>query len=208
LIQQIAHDLEQDPGALGVHVRLMRPRIGVAAEQHRAERAEGFVVQLPEIFDLLQGVEQLEFAALAELAKQRLRRQPAHGAEGVEAAGAVAGQSLLEQSLGLLRQIGEREGFARPLDLDIGRGEIDFFRRVGLGGEFQKDRFAAGVAAEYHADALGFLPAELLEFWRRREGEVAQGLTMRTIEHDPRILQLQFILRRKRDAHAQPVRGL
>ena len=101
-----------------------------------------------------------------------------------------------------------RRQVARALDLDIGRGEIDFFRRVGLGGEFQKDRFAAGVAAEYHADALGFLPAELLEFWRRREGEVAQGLTMRTIEHDPRILQLQFILRRKRDAHAQPVRGL
>ncbi len=44
---------------------------------------------------------------------------PAHRAERVEAAGRVASERLLEQGLGLLRQVGQRKIFARPLDLGV-----------------------------------------------------------------------------------------
>src|ERR1700721_236832 len=67
LIQQVAHDLEQDAGALGVDVGLMRPGVAVAAEQHRAQRRERLVIEFGQGADFLQGAKQLALAAYGRL---------------------------------------------------------------------------------------------------------------------------------------------
>src|SRR5450631_1565282 len=86
LIQQIAHHLEKHPCAFTVEVRLMRPWVAVAAEQHRPKNRETLVVEFGEFADVLQGVEKFELAAFAEFSEQGLSSTPAHGAEGMEAA--------------------------------------------------------------------------------------------------------------------------
>ena len=100
LVQQVAHHFEKDAGALRIEARVTRPRIAVAAEQHAAQVGEGLVVELGQGADFLQRIEQLELAALAELAEQRLRGAPAHRAEGVETARRIAAERLFEQALG------------------------------------------------------------------------------------------------------------
>src|SRR5258708_32365015 len=78
LIQQIAHDFQQDSGMLRSQVGVMGPRIAVAAEQHRAQYRKGLVVQVGEGADFLQGIEKIQLAPLAKFAKQGLRRAAAH----------------------------------------------------------------------------------------------------------------------------------
>ena len=95
-------------------------RIAVAAEQHAAHLGEDTIVEFGQRADLLQRIEQLELAALAELAEQRLRRAPAHRAESVEETGRMAAERLTEQTFGLGRQVSERKILGGPLDL----GEI------------------------------------------------------------------------------------
>ena len=180
----------------------MRPRVAVAAEQHRAQGAEGVIVEFGQGANFLQGVEQLQLAAFAEFAEQRLGGAPAHGAEGIEAAGRIAIESFLEQTLRFLRKIGQRKILARPLDLRVVRGELHPQRRVGLGRELQKYRLGAGIAAEHDADVLGLAPAEILEFRDGDRGEMGQSLAMRAGESDALILDMQFVLRRDVHAHA------
>src|ERR1700743_2739711 len=93
-------------------VGMVGPGVAVAAEQYRTQGRERVIVEARQRAYLLQGVEQFQFAPLAQFSEQGLRGAPAHGAEGVEAAGRVAIESFLEKFFGLFRPISQRKGAA------------------------------------------------------------------------------------------------
>src|ERR1700691_6077639 len=69
LIQQVAHDFQQNSRVLRGQIRLIGPGIAVAAEQYRAQDRKAFIVEVCEGADFLQRVEELQLAALAEFAE-------------------------------------------------------------------------------------------------------------------------------------------
>jgi hypothetical protein len=70
LIEQVAHDLQQNSRLFRVQVGLIGPRIAVATEQHGAQGCKGVIVKIRQGANLLKRIEQLQLAALAQLAEQ------------------------------------------------------------------------------------------------------------------------------------------
>jgi hypothetical protein len=79
--------------------------------------------------------------------------------------------------------------------------QLDAQRRVGVGGEFQEDGLAAGIATKHDAYLLRFAVREVIELRGGDRRNVRQRLAMRAGQCNALVLDMQFILRRDVNAH-------
>ena len=181
----------------------MRPRVAVAAEQHaRAgpQRCRRRARRESRISCSVSNSSSLPRSPSSRNSDWAVRRHMA--AEGVETVRRIAVERLLEEHLGLFRQIGERKILARALDLHVVRCELDAQRGSRL---LTKNLRNTGSPQASQRNTMpicfGLRWLRSSNFGTATAVRCGQGLAMRARQGDALIFDVQFILRRDVDAH-------